>query len=649
MTGASGRPLFFRPVSDPMPHRPVIAWLGMLLGLLTGVAVLAAPPAAKKAHAKRPAAAAPAPVTHSPPAAVTVVAAPPADPNLALLDTVSGMAAAGAPQLALKLADREQPDFAKDALAWMSWERERLYIYQSSKDWHAVIARGKVLPADAPAAFAAWEATQIADAWLHLGNGAEVRKLLVPLMWNGDAAPDDASLAALRQLLIRGYLADHKLDDAQAAVLRYRQDYPKDSGNWPVLEARLFLRTDQPQAALDVLQDIKGPEADMLALLASLRAGELEASDVLAQAVKLGIESNAPDDERVHAWVIAAEAAGDLKNPVARISAIQNGLGLEAGTVESDDIFALSPDMLWDAYLAYGQDLGNQLQLVVGDDQAWFVAASNRFDSSPIDACALFTVVAHATRDPKQADVAQWQFAELIQKQKGGGVVLRHLYLDSSRFKDPLDVPANVRYLLADDVLAIPDIPLASRLMQGLDAPPPDTDAAAWQLQRARVFVLGGNPVAGVDALNSMFADAKLKIDPDEVLQVLFDLQTLGRDRDALPFFDKLLAMDLQPEQRRQMYYWMADSHKALGEYPQAAELYLRSAMLPDPFSMDPWAQTARYQAAQMLAKAGMVEDARNLYRGLLNATKDPSRQAVLERDLQQLMLMPEKPTAAAP
>ena len=608
-------------------------------------AAAAGAPAAKKARPK-PAPRVPAPVAAT--VAPSVPAQPPADPNLALLDTAGGMAAAGAPELALKLADREQPEFGVDAAAWMGWERERIYIYQSSKDWHAVVARAKALPPATSPAFTTWEDMQAADAWLHLGNGGEARALLQPLIWSGEASPDDATLAAIRQLLIRSYIADHKLDDAQTAVLRYRQDYPKDAGNWPVLEARLFLRTDQPQSALDVLQDVNGPEADMLALLASLRAGELSPADVLTQAVKLGIDGTAPNDERVHAWVIAAEAAEDLKNPVGRISALQNGLSLETGAVDNDDIFTLTPDILWDAYLAYGQDLGNQLQLVVGDDQGWFMAASNRFDSDPISACALFTVVAYNGQNPQQAEVAQWQFAALLQKQKGGGVAVRHLYLDSSRFKDALAVPANVRYLLVDDVLAIPDIPLASRLMQGLDTPPPDTDAAAWQLQRARISILGGNPQGGVDALNSLFADPKAKIDPDDVLQVLFDLQTLGRDRDALPFFDKLLNLDLQPEQRRQMYYWIADSYKALAEYPKAAELYLRSAMLPDPYSMDPWAQTARYQAAQMLAKAGMIDDARNLYHGLLNATHDASRQAVLEHDLQQLMLMPEKPTAAS-
>ena len=635
------------------PDRIVLCLL--LAALLAGGGVQAKPP--KKSAAK------PAPTPA--PAASTAPAPAPVDPNLVTLATVSGMAAAGAPHLALQLMDRDQPDFAKNPVDWMSWERERIYIYQSTRQWQDVIKRAAGLPKGTGPDFHAWESMQAADAWLHLGDGAKALGLVLPLMWGSDPAPADRELADLRRLLIRGYIAEQDLDDAQTAVIRYRQDYPKDAGDWPLLEARLFLKLGEPESALDVLQDVRGPEAALLALLASLRAGEIKPADALGQAMRMGNDAKAAMDLRVHAWVVAAEAAQDLKDPVKRIEAMRQGLGLQTGLLDQDDIFVLTPDMLWDAYVAYGGDLGNQLQLVVGDDQAWFVAASNRFDTAPVDATALFSVVAFNAIDPQQAQVAHWQFASLIQKQAGGDALLRCLYLDSTRFKGVAVIPAGVRYLLVDDVLEIPDIPLASELMRGLDAPPPGTADGAWQLKRAHVFILGGDPDAGVAALHELLEKppappastvaapatataakppvAEAPVDADDVLQVLFDLQTLHRDKDAVPLFEDLLAGPLQPEQRRQMLFWTADSYKALGDYAKAAELYMRSAMLLDPYSMDQWAQTARYQAAQMLAKAGYIEDARNVYKGLLNATRDPGQQAVLEHDLQQLLLMPAK------
>ncbi|MBU6470422.1 MAG: hypothetical protein KGQ68_07045 [Gammaproteobacteria bacterium] len=618
---------------------------GSRLGLLAvalSVALIALP-----AHATRKP---PHKAVHRPkplPAAATQVPAPNLNAAPSLQD-ISNFASAGAPNLALQFIDRDQPDFEMDPEGWMAWERERIYLYRFTRDWQAVIARTAKLPVNLGADFRSWEQARAADAWLQLGKGREARAILRRLIWNPRTPLDDTTLSQLRQLVVRSYLVDQDLADAQTAVIRYRQDYPKDTGDWPLLEARLFLRTGQPQAALDTLRDSRGPDARMLTLLAALRAGTEPAAKVTQQAEKLANNTKLPVAQRVHAWYVIAQAALAANDPVAHIQALQAGLGLQPGLLDQDPVFGITPGMLWDAYLNYGEELGNQLQLVVGDDQSWFLAASNRYDTKPVRACALFTVVAFNAHSAQQQAVAHWQFASLIQKQKNGGVVLRHLYLDSGRFPAIAGIPPEVRYLLVNDVLAMPDIPLASKLMQGLDRPPPNTDPAAWQLQRAHVFILGGEPDAGIAALDQLFASGE-PVDPGDVLPVLFDLQTIGRNRAAIPFFQALLQDQLTSDQQRQLLFWIADSYKALGNYAQAAELYLRSATLTDPYAMDNWAKSARYQAAQMLAKAGYIEDARNVYQGLLNATSDPGQQALLRHDLQALMLMPAKPAAVQP
>lgn len=631
MTGAYGTRCCLQ---APLPIRMNISRIllfAAVLGMAAALPALAAPP--HKLPAKKAAAPAPAAASQAP--APNLNAAP-------TLEDISGFAAAGAPNLALQFIDRDQPDFKQDPAGWMAWERERIFLYQSTRNWKAIVARAQKLPSGVGADFSQWEQMQAAAAWLQLGNGHEARQILRPLIWNADAVPDAASLSQLRQLIIRSYLTDKDLADAQTAVIRYRQDYPKGDGDWRLLEARLFLRTQQPQAALQVLKDSKGDETGMLRLLAELDAGAEAPDKVWQEAERIGRNAKLPVAERVHAWFVAAEAAKALGKPSDQIEALQTGLGLQPGLLDNDPVFAITPDMLWAAYLAYGEAIGNQLQLVVGDDQSWYLAASNRFDKAPVSACALFSVVAFNALAPQQRGVASWQFATLVQKQNNGGVVLRHLYLDSSRYPAVGDIPADVRYILVKDVLAMPDIPLASKLMQGLDQPPPNTDPVAWQLQRAHVFILGGQPDAGIAALKQLFASGA-PLDPGDVLPVLFDLQTIGRNRDSIPFFEALLHANLTVEQQRQLLFWIADSYKGLGDYAEAAELYLRSATLADPYAMDNWAKSARYQAAQMLAKAGDIDDARNVYQGLLNATSDPSQQALLRHDLQALMLMPAK------
>ncbi|MDX5151356.1 MAG: tetratricopeptide repeat protein, partial [Acidiferrobacterales bacterium] len=92
-------------------------------------------------------------------------------------------------------------------------------------------------------------------------------------------------------------------------------------------------------------------------------------------------------------------------------------------------------------------------------------------------------------------------------------------------------------------------------------------------------------------------------------------------------------------ELQREILFWMAESKVALGKSGEAAELYLRSAYHGQPKGGDMWGQSARYHAAESLAKAGNLEDARTIYQELLRFTPDAKRRAIIERNLQQLWL----------
>src|SRR5690606_7663812 len=155
-------------------------------------------------------------------------------------------------------------------------------------------------------------------------------------------------------------------------------------------------------------------------------SGALPPAKVVDRAVKLGVDKDVAVPYRREAWAVAAEAADMLNNREARIAALERGLVMQA-PVAHTPIVPLEADQLWDAYLSFGQQLGNQLQLIVGDDEAWFVAASNRYDEQPIHARALFAVVALKAFQPGQAAVAHWQLASLLDRIPHGGELMRAL------------------------------------------------------------------------------------------------------------------------------------------------------------------------------------------------------------------------------
>jgi tetratricopeptide (TPR) repeat protein len=127
----------------------------------------------------------------------------------------------------------------------------------------------------------------------------------------------------------------------------------------------------------------------------------------------------------------------------------------------------------------------------------------------------------------------------------------------------------------------------------------------------------------------------------DRILQVLFDMQTVGLHNQTIPLLNQLLGASIDPRQHREILFWIADSYKGMKKFDQAALLYLQSAMLPGPTTMDPWAQTARFNAAENLQQSGLSDDARRIYEGLLQITQAPARRALLNRSIQQLWLKP--------
>ena len=169
-------------------------------------------------------------------------------------------------------------------------------------------------------------------------------------------------------------------------------------------------------------------------------------------------------DGRGVVW-IDADAAIEIGNNKARISALDRALA--GGVTDNDRLFTIHADVLWDAYLDYGEQVGNELRLIVGNDADWFAAAEGLGRNDPVQARSLYAVVAFQSFNAEARGQAHQYFSQSLESQKNGGALLAAMYLESSRFPDLSVVPPQTRYLLVEHVLQKPDIPAASRLMAG--------------------------------------------------------------------------------------------------------------------------------------------------------------------------------------
>ena len=242
---------------------------------------------------------------------------------------------------------------------------------------------------------------------------------------------------------------------------------------------------------------------------------------------------------------------------------------------------------------------------------------------------------------------------KLLEKQEAGLNIINQLFLHSEQIKNIEHVSAEVRYRLVDFALSRADLKSAARLMENLPQPPQGEDTFAWSLRRARVLILGGQYQEGEQVMRSLIQpeapleDAQI----DQYMQVVFDLQNVEQHERALALFGQIEQLELSGKLKREITFWKAESYQARGDrgkgdYEQAAFLFLKSARPLDNV-IDPWFHTSSFRAAESLAEAGLIEDARRQYLKLLRFTSNTARKAVIQQRLQQLRLKQGQQTDA--
>ena len=345
---------------------------------------------------------------------------------------------------------------------------------------------------------------------------------------------------------------------------------------------------------------------------------------------------------------LQAEAAQQLNNSANLIIALEQMLP-QQGTIQVPDseqrLFSFTPDHLWQAYLAYADRVGNREQLLLGDDAAWLAAAEQTDMRYPVRKRSLYVMLGQHGVDAVVRAQADQALLGLFEKMESGVLLLRRLYLQSALYEKRGSVPPSVAYRLVDEAIKNAELTLASSLLQQLPEPPGGTARFAWQLRRAKVFLLAGDYEEADRLLTTLMPGVAGISDEqrDQVVQLLFDLQAVSEHERAFRLLAAMYKTVPAIELRRELLFWMADSRKAQSKHTEAARFYLQSATLGDNNSMDPWAQTARYQAAKSLSEAGLTRDATFIFKQLLRITESPERRSVLRHELQQLRLLGER------
>ncbi|MCB1734272.1 MAG: hypothetical protein H6981_02265 [Gammaproteobacteria bacterium] len=557
------------------------------------------------------------------------------------LDSIRELARQGAPQLAERLLTRHQPALRDQPANWFSWERERIELLKLQDRGEMVVARlNEILAQPVSNPVAVWALGELATAQLQNKAYERALQTLRRLLWSGAPPDNDVALGAWQRQIALAYLRSGNGEDAARVMARYMEE-GEDKIEAALLRARIALHLGRFDAVPGLLAGFKSDEADLLRWLAVLRLNDGRHREVLKAATELAAQLRLSASDRQQALALMAEAAEASDHLPGRISALERLFDAEVLSASLHGLFRLDPDRLWDAYIAYGRWVANSWKLLVGDDAAWLRTAQAAVTESPFAARGLYALLmADAKEASVRRDSALGLIDLLVEKDQGRRLILR-LFSGSRWFSDAAAMPVELRHRLIDLAVAQNEVGLAAGWSVGLDQPPADDVAFDWRLRQARVLLLGGRYRQAIALLLGLVRDPAIAntADRDRFVQVVFDLQSADRHAVAIELFDTLMSSAQSGKERRELWYWIGDSQKALGDSVAAARAYLASATDQDPYAMDPWAQTARYQAADQLAVAGLYLDAQAIYFRLLGVTRDPARRAMLQGRIHQLRL----------
>ncbi|OOZ41115.1 hypothetical protein BOW53_05135 [Solemya pervernicosa gill symbiont] len=552
-----------------------------------------------------------------------------AETDAQLLDELELIAARGEPALAARLLERVDPATGVGSSMWLEWQWQHLDRLASEQQWQELMALSDAMIKQGAEASAQLLQLRV-KAFLALNKPQLARAELQRLIWLSLEGTDSDRVQLFRQQVIESYLQEARFDDARAAMVRYQQDYNDESYQWRLVAAETLLRSGRFGALEPLLAQTEGESFELLQMLAALRSGSrsptLIWSDALAVSEREGVKSPR------HFLGVAVEAAQRSNDLSGLTTALERYLALDD---EQSSFFNYHSNDLWQAYQTYGEVIANGAQLLIGQDSEWLTEAQRLRETAPLESRALYASVLLNAKAEMHQQNAHTAFARMVGEIPEAMTLLKRLYLDRTHISDIKRLPESVRYQLVEAGMAQADSALLDLIVE-LETAPEGVVKIDWQLARAESLL-------SIKRNDSAVSELWLVVDSDEsldeqqfgqVMALLGQMRVLGQWQVAIQMQRQLIENSVQPERLQQLRFGLADLYRGAGMNEQAAISYLALARPGADGVLEPSAWIAALEAAEALQAAGLSEDAVTLYQRLHDATSDPLRRQLIERQL---------------
>ena len=475
---------------------------------------------------------------------------------------------------------------------------------------------------------------RLASSLLKYGHPSEARDVYRRLL----AWPDiqEGVIRQARYGIIQTFFAQEYFEDASLAAHTFETAYRPDQPSWKLLKARIAISLDQPNEAIASLSGVMSPTAGLWRTFAQWLNSDLSDPEALHQLGLISVPS-ANRNLKVLRQAMIARIGVSSEYAELRARAIEFLIKSEAPVPPFFD-FDLKSSLLA-AYADIAENvLKNRGIKKTEKDRAWrLVLHGKNIDILHRRALGIFL-----NRVSKDSEESLTSYEWLVENcaEDGSDFLLPVFFGEEGILEQFQNLDDGVLILLVDWALRQSDVALAANLQSHIDSPPPGINIDAWTLRSARIQVLGGNPELGASQLVTWFSAAEQlsRGSLDRAMQIVFDLQFLGEHEIAIQLFREMAHLIRKAEQKKELFYWMAQSWAGLGDYPRAAIYYLESASLTGESDLL-WRQSAFYKAGQSLEDARYYSDAKKVYTMLLGNSSDPKMLAKLQYRLAQIQL----------
>ena len=558
----------------------------------------------------------------------------PASPELLRVRTLIQANVLG---LAERIMEEQGPPQLPDG-AWLNWERQLWALYRARERWRKLVLRVQEIPPAFPASIHREAEREAIDAYNALGQGADARRLLRRHLLSPGLA--EREKITLRRKIIESYLMEGRLNDANAAARVFQSDYRPQDRDWLLLAGKVALQSGNPSEAVNLLAPLDDPAARVLALWSRLKEGGIRPEEALDRAGRMRQDETYRFLERPLLGVMVS--AADAANLERRMSDLLEQYLIAAGPADLEGSLGIprfGPGDLMESYAVMAASRANAEGYLTGEEPDWDTFARLLPVEDDVMRRGVWAHIGIHSSDPasRMQALDQWVNAAL----DGDRWSLVPLLFGDDAPLGPLLVSPSTALRLSNAALGSGDIRLAAEANANVSAPPAGMTLEEWLLYTGRISIIAGRYGQGIERLRQwILANERLTPEQtDRVLQPIFELQTVGQHEPAIELLELIDARSPGGKFVREIAFWIAESHDALGQHMKAADYFLFSAM-QQANGFDQWGMSARYRAADALLEGNFFSDSRTIFQDLLRHSKDENRTAALKQKLQKIWLL---------